>query len=99
MSAHVAPVGLYLRVFGALVALTILTVVVAFFDFGALNDVIMLTIAITKATLVVLYFMHVRWSEKLVWLFAGSGFLWLLILLAITFADYVSRDWVPLTGM
>ena len=98
MSAH-PPASLYLKIFGALLVLTVLTVVVAFFDFGAFNDVVMLTIALTKATLVVLYFMHVRWSDKLVWAFAASGFLWLIILMAITFADVISRDWVPLSGM
>lgn len=98
MSAH-PPQSFYLRIFGALLVLTALTVAAAFFDFGAMNDVIMLTIAITKATLVVLYFMHVRWSGKLVWVFAASGFLWLIILLSITFADVVSRDWVPLSGL
>ena len=99
MSSHVAPLSLYLRIFATLIVLTVLTVAVAFFDFGAFNDVIMLTIAITKATLVILYFMHVRWSGKLVWLFAASGFLWLLILFAITFADVISRDWIPIDGM
>ena len=98
MSSH-PPAAFYLRIFGALIALTALTVTAAYFDFGALNDVIMLTIAVTKGTLVVLYFMHVRWSDKLVWVFAASGFLWLVILMAITFADLVSRDWIPTTGM
>ena len=97
--AHHPPASLYLRIFAALLVLTALTVIVAFFDFGPFNDVVMLTIAVTKATLVVLYFMHVRWSDKLVWVFAASGFVWLLILLAITFADMISRDWVPLVGM
>ena len=98
MSSH-PPAAFYLRIFGALIALTALTVTAAYFDFGALNDVIMLTIAVTKGTLVVLYFMHVRWSDKLVWAFAASGFLWLVILMTITFADLVSRDWIPITGM
>lgn len=97
--AHVVPLSLFLRVFGALIALTIVTVAVAFFDFGPMNDVIALTIAVTKATLVVLYFMHVRWSGRLVWVFAAAGFLWLVILLSITFADFVSRDWIPELAM
>jgi cytochrome c oxidase subunit 4 len=98
MSAHPSA-GFYLRIFGALLALTALTVAVAFFDFGALNNVLMLTIAVTKGTLVVLYFMHARWSDKLVWVFAASGFLWFVILMTITFADVISRDWIPLSGL
>ena len=97
--AHVVPLSLYLRVFGALIVLTVITVAVAFFDFGPMNDVVAMTIAITKASLVILYFMHVRWSGKLVWLFAAAGFLWLVILLAITFGDFVSRDWLPELSM
>jgi cytochrome c oxidase subunit 4 len=98
MSAH-PPASLFLRVFGALLGLTALTVAAAYFDFGAINTVLMLTIAVAKGTLVVLYFMHVRWSDKLVWVFAASGFLWLVILMAITFADVVSRDWIPLEAL
>lgn len=99
MSEHTVPLALYYRVFGALLVLTAVTVAVAFADFGALNDVVALTIAVAKATLVVLYFMHVRWSGKLVWVFACAGFLWLVILLAMTFGDFVSRDWIPEPGL
>jgi cytochrome c oxidase subunit 4 len=55
----------------------------------------MLTIACAKALLVVLFFMHVRWSTRLTWVVAGAGFFWLLILFSITMADYMSRGWVP----
>ncbi len=96
MSDHpVVPLALYYRVFGTLLVLTAITVVAAYFDFGALNTVVALTIAVVKGTLVLLYFMHVRWSGKLVWVFAAAGFLWLVILLAMTFGDVVSRDWIP----
>ena len=91
---HVAPVSLYLTIFGALIVGTIITVVVAFFDFGFLNNVIMLAIACTKALLVILFFMHVRWSSRLTWVVAGAGFFWLLILFVLTMSDYMSRGWV-----
>jgi cytochrome c oxidase subunit 4 len=94
MSAHVAPRGLYYLVFLALLVGTILTVVVARFDLGALNNLMMLTIACGKALLVILFFMHVRWSSRLTWVIAASGFFWLLILFGITMSDYVSRGWV-----
>lgn len=91
---HIAPVSLYLTIFGALIVGTIITVIVAFFDFGPMNNVIMLAIACTKALLVVLYFMHVRWSSRLTWVVASAGFIWLLILFFFTMADYMSRGWV-----
>jgi cytochrome c oxidase subunit 4 len=94
MSGHVAPKSLYLGVFLALMVGTALTVVVAFFDLGALNNVVMLTIACAKALLVILFFMHVRWSTRLTWVVVGSGFFWLLILFSITMADYLSRGWI-----
>ena len=94
MSGHVAPKSLYYVVFLALLVGTALTVLVAKFDLGPLNNVVMLGVACTKALLVVLYFMHVRWSTRLTWIVAGSGFFWLLILFSITMADYMSRGWV-----
>jgi cytochrome c oxidase subunit IV len=88
MSAgHVAPKSMYYMVFMALMVGTILTVVAAKFDMGPLNNIVMLTIACTKATLVILYFMHVRWSSKLTWVVAASGFFWLLIMFTFTMTD------------
>ena len=92
---HVASVRLYLVIFGALIVGTILTVVVAKFDFGAMNNIVMLSIACAKALLVVLYFMHVRWSSRLTWVVAASGFLWLIIMFTLTMQDYMTRGWVP----
>src|SRR5687768_6513956 len=94
MSGHVAPKSLYYVIFLALLVGTGLTVLVAKFDLGPLNNVVMLTVACVKALLVVLYFMHVRWGTRLTWVVAGSGFFWLLILFSITMADYMSRGWV-----
>ena len=85
---------MYYMVFLALIVGTFLTVAVAKFDLGPLNNVVMLAIAITKALLVILYFMHVRWGTRLTWVVAGSGFFWLLILFGITMTDYMTRGWV-----
>jgi cytochrome c oxidase subunit 4 len=82
-------------VFGALIVGTILTVGAAKVDMGPLNNIVMLAIACTKATLVILFFMHVRWSSRLTWVVAMSGFFWLLILFGIGMSDYLSRGWVP----
>ncbi|SRR5216683_1456533 len=94
MSGHVAPKSMYYAVFAALLVGTGLTVAVAFVDLGALNNVLMLGIAVTKALLVILFFMHVRWSSRLTWVVAASGFVWLLILFGITMSDYLTRGWV-----
>jgi cytochrome c oxidase subunit 4 len=96
MSAgHVAPKSMYYMVFGALFVVTILTVAASKVDMGALNNIVMLAIACTKASLVILFFMHVRWSSRLTWVVAMAGFFWLLILFGIGMSDYMSRGWVP----
>jgi cytochrome c oxidase subunit 4 len=94
MSGHVAPKSMYYAVFAALLVGTGLTVAVAFVDLGAMNNVLMLGIAMTKALLVILFFMHVRWSTRLTWVVVASGFFWLIILFGMTMVDFVSRGWV-----
>jgi cytochrome c oxidase subunit IV len=95
MSGHVAPKTMYYAVFAALIVGTGLTVLVAFFDLGVFNNILMLSIACAKALLVILFFMHVRWSTRLTWLVVASGFFWLIILFGITMTDYMTRGWVP----
>ena len=95
MSGHVAPKTMYYAVFTALIVGTGLTVLVAFFDLGVFNNILMLSIACAKALLVILFFMHVRWSTRLTWLVVASGFFWLIILFGITMTDYMTRGWVP----
>jgi cytochrome c oxidase subunit 4 len=85
---------MYYGVFLALIVGTGLTVAAAFVDMGALNNVVMLGIAAAKALLVILFFMHVRWSTRLTWVVVASGFFWLLILFTLTMSDYISRGWV-----
>jgi cytochrome c oxidase subunit 4 len=95
MSAdHVAPKSLYYAVFAALIVGTLLTYAAARVDMGALNNVVMLTIALTKALLVILFFMHVRWGTRLTWLVVASGFFWLFIMFSITMADFLTRGWI-----
>src|ERR1051326_1261977 len=99
MSEHIVQPRVYVTIFLALMVGTSLTVVAAFFDFpGPLNAVVALTIASIKGTLVVLYFMHVRYSGKLIWLVIIAALLWLAIMFAITFSDYWTRMWLPPLG-
>lgn len=100
---HGGGLKLYFAVFAALLVGTWLTVWVAGRDFGVWNTPIALAIACTKAALVLLYFMHVRWSSRVVWMAAAIGFVFLLILLAFTVSDYATREWLevysaPLKG-
>jgi len=89
--AHVLPLKIYLLIFAALLTLTALTVQVAYVDMGFMNTVVALGIACFKATLVVLYFMHLRYAASLPKLFWVAGLLWLAILLGITMSDYLTR--------
>jgi cytochrome c oxidase subunit IV len=91
---HVIPRIVYLTIFGVLMVLTVLTVAAATVDLGSFGIVVALAIAVVKATLVVLYFMHVRYSSRLTWLVIGSGVFWLFLLLSITMSDYLSRGWM-----
>ncbi len=95
MSEHIVSVKIYITIFLALMAGTALTVWAGLQDFpGPLNVVIALTIAVIKATLVVLYFMHVRYSARLIWVILASALFWMGILFALTFSDYWTRDWL-----
>ncbi|MEW4567126.1 cytochrome C oxidase subunit IV family protein [Tautonia sp. JC769] len=95
MSQHVFSIRANLIVFAILMALMVLTVVVALYlDLGLLEIPIALTIATIKAVVIMLYFMHLRYSSRLTWLFAGSGTFWLLILIAFSLSDFLSRDWI-----
>ena len=100
MSEHIVQPRIYVTIFLALMVGTTLTVMAAFYDFpGPLNAVIALTIASIKATLVVLFFMHVRYSGRLIWLVIVAALLWLAIMFAITFSDYWTRAWLaPFTS-
>ncbi len=96
---HVQPVRTYLAVFGGLLGLTGLTTWIAYRDLGALNTAVALAIASVKVLIVVLYFMHVKASSRLVKLMAATGFVWLLILFVLTLSDYRTRfhveGWLP----
>lgn len=93
MSGHVAPIRLYITIFGSLMVFTAITVAVAFVNLGALNFPVALSIAIVKATLVVLFFMHLKYSSRLTKLVCGSAFFFLFVLFGLTMTDYLSRGW------
>jgi cytochrome c oxidase subunit IV len=110
MSAHVVPVKTYLGIFVALLVLTGLTTGAAFVDFGdihtgiplikviPLNTVVALAIAVAKMLLVILFFMHVKYSSGLTKIVVMAGFLFLAILVSFTLADELTRGWSPEAG-
>jgi cytochrome c oxidase subunit 4 len=94
MSEYITSVRVYVLVFLALMVGTAITVAVAFVHLGPFNDIVALTIAVTKATLVVLFFMHVRHSSRMTKITVVAGFLWLAILFALTLSDYWTRGFL-----
>lgn len=101
---HLIEPIVYYRVFALLVALFIATVAVAFFDLSHLlnwppaNIVVALIIAVAKATVIVLYFMHVKYSSRLTQAFAMSAIVWLSLLFIFSFGDYFTRGLIPQPG-
>jgi cytochrome c oxidase subunit IV len=98
MTQHIVPRRVYYRVFATLLALTGLTVGVAFINLGPLNPIIALSIAVAKALLVILFFMHVRYSTHLIWIYVAAGIIWLGHLMLFSMIDYVTRTWLPVAG-
>ncbi len=99
MSDHIVPTRVYYLVFLALMVGTAATVWVAFLDLGFANTAVAMGIAVTKATLVILYFMHVKYSSRLTWVVVASGFIWLGILFVLGLSDYLSRGWIAQPGV
>jgi len=93
MSETIVPTRVYYTVFLVLLVCTGLTTFVAFFDLGFFSPVVALTIAIFKASIVALFFMHLRYSTRLTWVVAGAGIFWLGILFALSLSDYMTRAW------
>ena len=98
---HIVPPRLYVVILLALMALLVLTVVAAFIDLdkkfhgGYWNMSLAILIAMLKGILIILFFMHVKYSSRLTWAFAGAAFVWLGILLTLTMTDYASRQYPP----
>lgn len=90
---HIGP-RTYLVIFVALLGLMALTIIAALFDLGSANFIVAMGIASVKMVLIILYFMHVRYSDKLTWVFSVAAFLWLLILIGGFLNDYFTRGLV-----
>lgn len=96
--SHISSKSLFYSIFLTLLVLTGVTVLIARQDFGSMNTPIALAIAGFKATLVILFFMGVRYNTPLTKVVAASGFVWLIILFGITMGDYLTRSWIGFPG-
>lgn len=94
MAEHIVPRRVYVLVWVALLILTVLTTYAATVDLGVLNGAVALTIACLKMTMVILFFMHVKYSTRLTWLIVLAAFFWLGILLTLTMNDYLARHFL-----
>ena len=93
MADHIVPKRTYYAIFAILMLCTLATVLIAFVDLGPFNTVAALTIAVFKAVLVILFFMHVKYSTRLTWAVVAGSIFWLGILLVLTMSDYLTRGW------
>ena len=90
---HIVSPKIYAAIFLALLVLTTLTVVASFVEMGVFNPIVALAIAVIKAMLVVLFFMHVKYSTKLTKLTVGAGLFTFFVLISLTLTDYFTRAW------
>jgi cytochrome c oxidase subunit IV len=95
MSEHIVPRKVYFAVFTALIVMTATTTAISFLDLGPWNTVVALGIAFFKATLVVLFFMHVKYSPRLTQVTIAGGLFWLAIMITLTLSDFMTRGWLP----
>jgi cytochrome c oxidase subunit 4 len=96
MAGHVVPRSTYFIIFATLIVMTVLTTWVATLDIASpWNTVVALAIAIFKASLVILFFMHIKYSSNLARVAVVAGLLWLAILLVLTLSDVLTRQWIP----
>jgi len=98
MAEHIVTKKQYAYVFGILMVLTLVTTAIGMIDLGRLNVVVALVIATIKAMLVVLFFMHIYWSNRLNKLAIASGVAWFGLLLWLTLSDFATRGWLPFAG-
>ncbi len=95
---HVLSIRTNVTIFVILLALLVLTVAIAYVDLGPLGLPVAMSIATVKAALILMYFMHVKFNPPLVWVFSTAAFFWLLILLAFSFNDFLTRGWLGFLG-
>lgn len=92
-SHHIVTPVTYAIIFATLLVGTAITVGAAYVDLGVFNPIVALAIACTKAVIVILFFMHVKYQSKLVKMTVAAGFFTFIVLITMTLTDYMSRAW------
>jgi cytochrome c oxidase subunit IV len=93
MNINAASARTYILTGVALLGLLALTIVVSYLNLGVLNPIITALISMTSTALIILFYMHVRRSKPLLWVFVGAGFFWLGIMFVLAFSDFMTRGW------
>jgi cytochrome c oxidase subunit 4 len=93
MAEHIVPTKSYVAVWATLMVMTLITTLVGFVDLGRFNAVVALVIATFKASVVVLFFMHAKYTPRLMRVVITAGLFWLALLLVFTEIDYLTRLW------
>ena len=94
MAEHIVPIRIYSIIFAALLGLTAATCAISFLNLGRMNAVVALVIAFSKALLVALFFMHLRYSRRLMQIVFIAGLFWLGIMITLTMTDFLTRGWL-----
>ena len=95
MSEYIVPPRTYFATWAALLLLLVATIVLAYLPLGPVNIVVATAIAFTKAILIVLFFMQVKYKKRITLVFVCAGLFWLAIMFTLTLGDYMTRSWLP----
>ncbi len=93
MNINAASARTYLLIGAALLGLLAVTIVASYFNLGVLNPIVTASISVTSTALIILFYMHVRRSKAVLWVFVGVGFFWLGLLFVLAFSDFLTRGW------
>jgi cytochrome c oxidase subunit IV len=93
MSRNTSPARAYLLNGAALLGLLALTIAASYLNLGAFNSIVTASISVASTALILLFYMHVRRSKPLLWVFIGAGFFWLGIMFVLAFSDFLTRGW------
>jgi cytochrome c oxidase subunit IV len=93
MNINTSPTRIYIRTGVALLGLLALTIATSYLNLGMLNPIITASISVVSSALIILFYMHVRRSKPLLWVFVGAGFFWLGIMFVLAFSDFLTRGW------
>ena len=93
MNTNASPARVYILNGVALLGLLALTIAASFLNLGVLNSIVAASISVVSTALILLFYMHVRRSKPLLWVFVGAGFFWLGIMFVLAFSDFLTRGW------